>query len=104
VSDGSVPGRWPPVVLEAAWWGFVGGAALLVGAAMALWLRTSTRFVGLVMGFGTGVLFSAVAFEPTREAYDRAGADAVVLGLLAGSLVGLFTALGFDHAFLLSNA
>jgi ZIP family zinc transporter len=74
-------------VLEAAWWGFVGGVALLVGAAMALWLRTSTRFVGLVMGFGTGVLFSAVAFELTREAYDRAGADAVVLGLLAGSLV-----------------
>ena len=74
-------------MLEAAWWGFVGGVALLVGAAMALWLRTSTRFVGLVMGFGTGVLFSAVAFELTREAYDRAGADAVVLGLLAGSLV-----------------
>jgi ZIP family zinc transporter len=74
-------------VLEAAWWGFVGGVALLVGAAMALWLHTSTRFVGLVMGFGTGVLFSAVAFELTREAYDRAGADAVVLGLLAGSLV-----------------
>jgi ZIP family zinc transporter len=74
-------------VLEAAFWGFVGGAALLVGAAIALFGRTSTRFVGLVMGFGTGVLFSAVAFELTREAYDRAGADAVVLGLLAGSLV-----------------
>lgn len=74
-------------MLEAAWWGFVGGAALLVGAAMAVYLHTSMRFVGLVMGFGTGVLFSAVAFELTREAYDRAGADAVVLGLLAGSLV-----------------
>src|SRR6476620_3214875 len=54
---------------------------------MALWLQTSTRFVGLVMGFGTGVLFSAVAFDLTREAYDRSGADAVVLGLLGGSLV-----------------
>jgi len=74
-------------VLEAAFWGFVGGAALFIGAAMALYLHTSMRFVGLVMGFGTGVLFSAVAFELTREAYDRAGADAVVLGLLAGSLV-----------------
>jgi zinc transporter, ZIP family len=74
-------------MLEAAWWGFVGGAALLVGALMALYLRTSLRFVGLVMGFGTGVLFSAVAFDLTREAYDRAGADAVVIGLLAGSLV-----------------
>ena len=74
-------------VLEAAWWGFVGGVALLVGAALGSGCATSTRFVGLVMGFGTGVLFSAVAFELTREAYDRAGADAVVLGLLAGSLV-----------------
>jgi zinc transporter, ZIP family len=43
--------------------------------------------VGLVMGFGTGVLFSAVAFELTSEAYDRSGAAAVVLGLLAGSVV-----------------
>ncbi|MEO5710153.1 MAG: ZIP family zinc transporter [Nocardioidaceae bacterium] len=74
-------------MLEAAFWGFVGGAALLIGAAMAVYLRTSMRFVGLVMGFGTGVLFSAVAFELTREAYDRSGATAVVLGLLGGSLV-----------------
>ena len=74
-------------MLEAAFWGFVGGAALFIGAAMALYLHTSMRFVGLVMGFGTGVLISAVAFELTREAYDKAGADAVVLGLLAGSLV-----------------
>jgi zinc transporter, ZIP family len=74
-------------VLEAAWWGFVGGFALLVGAFMALYLHTSLRFVGLVMGFGTGVLFSAVAFDLAGEAYDRAGADAVVLGMLAGSLV-----------------
>lgn len=74
-------------VLEAAWWGFVGGFALLVGAFIALYLHTSLRFVGLVMGFGTGVLFSAVAFDLAGEAYDRAGANAVVLGMLAGSLV-----------------
>lgn len=71
----------------AAFWGFVGGFALMVGAAAGIWLPTSKRFVGLIMAFGTGVLFSAVAFDLTREAYDRAGADAVVLGLLAGSLV-----------------
>ena len=71
---------------EASFWGFVGGAALLVGALAGVYLPTSKRFVGLVMGFGTGVLFSAVAFELTAEAYDRAGADAVVYGLLAGAL------------------
>ncbi|MBB6627211.1 ZIP family zinc transporter [Nocardioides sp. KIGAM211] len=72
---------------EASFWGFVGGFALLIGAAAGIWLPTSKRFVGLVMAFGTGVLFSAVAFELTAEAYDRSGADAVVIGLLAGSVV-----------------
>jgi ZIP family zinc transporter len=73
-------------VLEAGFWGFVGGAALLVGALAGLYLRTSLRFLGLVMGFGVGVLFSAVSFELTNEAYDKAGADAVVLGLVGGAL------------------
>ena len=74
-------------MLEAGFWGFVGGAALLVGALAGLFVRTSLRFVGLVMGFGVGVLFSAVSFELTHEAYDKAGADAVVAGLVAGALV-----------------
>ncbi len=72
--------------MEAGFWGFVAGAALLLGALGGLYLPASKRFIGLVMGFGTGVLVSAVAFELTAEAYDRAGTDAVVLGLLAGSL------------------
>jgi ZIP family zinc transporter len=74
-------------LLEAAWWGFVAGAALLIGALAGLYLPTSARFVGIVMGFGAGVLISALAFELTHEAYDRAGGPAVVLGLLAGSIV-----------------
>jgi zinc transporter, ZIP family len=74
-------------VLEAAWWGFVGGASLLLGALIGLFVRVPTRLVGLVMGFGVGVLISAVAFELTGAAYDRAGAVPVVLGLSAGAAV-----------------
>ncbi|HET9498650.1 MAG TPA: ZIP family zinc transporter [Marmoricola sp.] len=73
-------------MLTAAWWGFVGGFALILGALAGLYLPASKRLIGLVMGFGTGVLISAVAFELTHEAYDRAGTDAVVLGLVAGAL------------------
>lgn len=75
------------MVLEAAWWGFVAGAALLVGALAGLYLPTSTRVIGVVMGFGSGVLISALSFDLTREAYDRAGGTSVALGLLAGSIV-----------------
>ncbi len=73
-------------MLVAAWWGFVGGAALLVGALMGLYLKVSLRAIGLVMAFGAGVLISAVAFELTEEAYRSAGSTAAALGLAAGSL------------------
>jgi ZIP family zinc transporter len=73
-------------MLQAAFWGFVGGGALLIGAGVGLFVRVPLRVVGLVMGFGVGVLISAVAFELTGAAYDRAGAWPVVLGLSAGSL------------------
>jgi zinc transporter, ZIP family len=73
-------------VLEAAWWGFVGGAALLVGALLGLYLKVGLRAIGLVMAFGAGVLISAVAFDLTEEAYRSAGGTAAVLGLGAGSL------------------
>ncbi len=74
-------------MLLAAWWGFVGGFALILGALAGLYLPVSKRVIGLIMGFGTGVLFSAVAFELTSEAYDRrAGAPSLVAGLAAGAL------------------
>lgn len=73
-------------MLEAAFWGFVGGGALVVGAAAGLWLHVSSRTIGLVMAFGAGVLISALAFELTEEALDVAGAGAVALGLGGGAL------------------
>jgi ZIP family zinc transporter len=59
----------------------------MVGAAIGVFLPTSNRVVGLIMGFGTGVLISALAFELTLEAFHRGGGYGVVLGLLAGAIV-----------------
>jgi ZIP family zinc transporter len=73
-------------VLEAAWWGFVGGAALLIGSLFGLYVKVGLRVIGLVMAFGAGVLISAVAFELTEEAYRSAGSTYAALGLAAGSL------------------
>jgi ZIP family zinc transporter len=74
-------------MLEAAFWGFVGGFALLIGAVIGLKFPTTQRTIGLIMGFGSGVLISAVAFELTEEAFDQGGRDAVSLGLAAGALL-----------------
>jgi ZIP family zinc transporter len=73
-------------VLEAALWGFIGGISLLVGALVGVFVPVPIRLVGLVMGFGVGVLISAVAFELTAAAYDRSGPLPVVFGLSAGAL------------------
>ena len=73
-------------MLEAAFWGFVGGAALLLGALLGLYLKVGLRVIGLVMAFGAGVLISAVAFELTEEAFHSGGSTAAALGLAAGSI------------------
>jgi ZIP family zinc transporter len=74
-------------MLEAGFWGFVGGFALLVGAIVGLKARAGQRTIGLVMAFGAGVLISALAFELTEESFKRGGALAVTLGLAAGGIL-----------------
>jgi ZIP family zinc transporter len=73
-------------MLEAAFWGLVGGIALVLGAVVGLAVRVPRRTIGLVMAFGAGVLISALSFELTAEAFKAGGRDAVVVGLALGSL------------------
>jgi ZIP family zinc transporter len=79
-------------VLEAAFWGLVGGIALVVGAAIALVPRRpiSEHAIAFVMAFGAGVLISAVAFDLTEEAITIGGGAAAALGLFGGALVYFF--------------
>src|SRR4051812_40225237 len=72
-------------MLEAAFWGLVGGFALLIGGVIGLKLPASQRLIGLVMAFGAGVLISALSFELTDEAFRRGGIDAVAAGMAAGA-------------------
>jgi ZIP family zinc transporter len=76
-------------VLEATFWGLVGGLALVLGAAIALIPAKPIpeRAIAFVMAFGAGVLISAVSFDLTEEALGLGGGDATALGLAAGALV-----------------
>ena len=73
----------------AFFWGLVAGSSLVLGGLAALFLRISTRVLGIVMAFGAGVLISAVAYELVAEAFQRTGGvgGATVSGLFAGSIV-----------------
>ena len=73
-----------PTWLQAGLWGLVAGGALVVGAAIAWWVRVPPKIIAGIMAFGAGVLISALAFELTDEAYDRGGADAVAIRRAVG--------------------
>jgi ZIP family zinc transporter len=79
-----------PTWMLAGWWGLVAGAALLIGAAAGYLVSVPRRVVGLIMGFGAGVLISALAFDLMEEAYRSGGFAPTAAGFLGGALV--FTA------------
>ncbi|MEU4690119.1 ZIP family zinc transporter [Actinoplanes sp. NPDC023714] len=76
-----------PEWLQAGGWGLLAGSALLVGATAGYLVRVPRRVVATVMGFGAGVLLSAVAFELLGEAHEQAGLLPTVTGAVAGAVV-----------------
>jgi zinc transporter, ZIP family len=66
-------------------WGTLAASSLVIGAVVALLFRIRLPAIGLIMGFGAGVLISAVAFDLIQEAADMTpGNGAVIAGVFAG--------------------
>jgi ZIP family zinc transporter len=73
---------------EAFAWGLVGAISLILGALIVFIHRPATRSLGLIMGFGAGVLLSAVSFELIDEALTVSGGEGgTALGFFTGALV-----------------
>jgi len=75
--------------LQAGAWGLLGGAALVVGAAIAWFVRVPAKVVAGVMAFGSGVLISALSFDLAQEAADTGGLVPTTIAFLAGALLYL---------------
>jgi zinc transporter, ZIP family len=66
-------------------WGTLAASSLVIGSLVAIWLNISLRVIGLIMGFGAGVLISAVAFDLVEEAAGKSSGQGVaVWGLFVG--------------------
>jgi ZIP family zinc transporter len=76
-----------PVWLQAGFWGFVAGTALLIGAATGYLVDVPKRAIAAVMAFGSGVLISALSFDLMDEAYKGGGFDSTASGFLGGAAV-----------------
>ena len=84
-----------PLALQAGLWGLLSGSALLIGALAGWFAPLSRRTIAMIMGFGAGVLISALSFELMDEAWHRvhdagSGFAPVAAGFLGGA--ALFTA------------
>ena len=52
-------------------WRTLAASSLVIGSIVALVFRINLRTIGLIMGFGSGVLISAIAFDLVQEAVDQ---------------------------------
>ena len=85
-------------MIEAAFWGGLGAAALLIGAVIAFLFDVPKRIQGLVLAFGAGTLIGAVAYELFEEAVQLSvrGLD-VAIGFGLGATVFYLGSLGIDR-------
>jgi ZIP family zinc transporter len=77
----------------AGFWGMVAGAALVIGAGLAYFIKVPVRIIAGVMAFGSGVLISALSFDLMDEAYKRGGLDSAAIGFISGAI--LFTGINY---------
>jgi hypothetical protein len=61
-------------------WGTLAGSSLVIGALIALRFDLILRAIGMIMGFGTGVLISAVSFDLIEEARSAGSSTCEALG------------------------
>lgn len=74
-------------MFEAAGWGLLAGSALVLGALVGYLVRVPAGVVAAVMGFGSGVLMSAVSFDLIDEAHDLGGLLPTAAGAALGAVV-----------------
>ena len=73
---------------ESFGWGALAASSLVIGAIVALRFHLGLKTIGLIMGFGAGVLISALSFDLVDEAIEKSSGDGwVAAGVFAGCAV-----------------
>jgi len=74
-------------MVEAALWSLVASSSLVIGGLIAIRFDLSLRTIGLVMGFGAGVLIAVLSVDLAVDAFERSSNFVVAAGLLAGGVI-----------------
>lgn len=68
-------------------YGSLASSSFVIGVVLGLFATPPRRVVAGVVGFGAGVLVSALTFDLMREAFDTGGAGYAIGGFLLGALI-----------------
>lgn len=75
-------------MLNAFLLGLLATSSLIIGGIIAMLVTPGKKFLGIIMAFGAGTLFSAVAYELVFEAVKLApGSGFPLLGFVVGAVV-----------------
>ena len=73
-------------MINAFLWGFIATFSLFIGGLIGILFKIGKRPLGLIMAFGAGVLFSAVAYELVFKSIKSSlGSGASLIGILSGA-------------------
>lgn len=67
--------------------GVVASSALVIGSLLGVYTKPSQRLIAVALGFASGALITALAFELFEPAFMSAGALLASAGLLGGAVV-----------------
>jgi ZIP family zinc transporter len=74
-------------MINAFLWGFIATFSLFIGGLIGILFKIGKRPLGLIMAFGAGVLFSAVAYELVFKSIKSSlGSGASLIGILSGAI------------------
>jgi ZIP family zinc transporter len=75
-------------MLNALIWGLIANSSLILGGLIGSWFTLTKRTLGIILAFGAGTLFSAVAYELVFESVRMAkGSGFTAIGFFSGALV-----------------
>ena len=78
-------------------YGSLASSSFVVGVVLGLFTSPPRRVVAGVIGFGAGVLVSALTFDLMREAFDTGGAWYAVGGFLLGAVIYVLADVGLER-------
>jgi zinc transporter, ZIP family len=78
-------------------YGSLASSSFVIGVVLGLFTSPPRRVVAAVVGFGAGVLVSALTFDLMREAFDTGGAAYAVGGFLLGAVIYVAADVGLER-------